>query len=138
MSGYREGDEKEFRQGVRASELASNSLIRKLEARGFAVDQSDEVVQYLESRGANAGTFLNRDLMLKPDARRVEVLEEYLHNVQHRIGLMGKYTLGATGGLEIHVKDFMLRHRRLLGIHDADATWLEGWLTIAQQINAGD
>jgi hypothetical protein len=127
-----------FNEGVRATELADPALLRKLEARGFAVDQSDEIVRYLDSRGANAGTFLDRDLLLRPDARKLEVLEEYLHNVQNKIGLTDKLSPGATGGLEMHVKDFMLRHRSLLGINEADAAWLENWLAKARRINAGE
>ena len=73
-------------------------------------------------------TFLQDDLLLRPDARKIEVLEEYLHNVQRRIGLTEELTPWA---LEIHVKRFMLRHRRLLGISDADAQWLDEWLASA-------
>ncbi|NLG51699.1 MAG: hypothetical protein GX552_16465 [Chloroflexi bacterium] len=126
-----------FNDGARATEVADPALLRKLGSRGYVIDQSPEIVRYLDSRGANAGTFLNNDLLLRPGARKLEVLEEYLHNVQHRIGLTNKLTPGATGGLEMHVKDFMLRHRRLLGISDADATWIEDWLTAARKINGG-
>ncbi|HIC89451.1 MAG TPA: hypothetical protein EYP04_08620 [Anaerolineae bacterium] len=84
-----------------------------------------EVQRYLDMRKANSATFLNRDLLLRPDARKVEMLEEYLHNVQRKIGLTGKLT---PRELEVHVKHFMLRHSRLLGICVADQQWLRDWL----------
>ena len=76
---------------------------------------------------------MTRDLLLRPDARKVEVLEEYLHNVQKDIGLTEKLSSGPIGGLEMHVKDFMLRHKKMLGINDADAAWISDWLKGANE-----
>lgn len=42
-----------------------------------------------------------------------------MHNTQLRLGLREKY--GSNQALEVHVKDFMLRHAKLLGldnVHD--------------------
>ena len=116
-------------QVSRATELVNPALLRKLEARGYLIDQSDEIQWYLDYRQANAATFLQRDLLLRPDARTVEVLEEYLHNVQRQTGLTEKMT---PWELEIHVKEFMLRHRKLLHISKADAAWIENWLETAR------
>ena len=110
---------------TRGSEIASQALLSKLTARGFGVDQSAETQKYLDYRGANAATFLEMDLLLRPDARKIEVLEEYLHNVQRQIGLTDKLTIQE---LERHVKEFMLSHRKLLGISGDDAEWLRDWL----------
>jgi hypothetical protein len=101
----------------------------RLRSRGFTVDQSTEVQQYLDYRKANAATFLDKDLLLRPDARKIEVLEEYLHNVQRQVGLTEKMT---PWEMEIHVKEFMLRHQKLLGISDADAGWLNNWFDMAR------
>ncbi len=68
---------------------------------------------------------MTRDLLLRPDPRKIEVLEEYLHNVQRQTGLTDRMN---SGELEIHVKEFMLRHRLMLGISASDAAWLEDWL----------
>jgi hypothetical protein len=68
---------------------------------------------------------LERELLLRPDARKVEVIEEYLHNVQRQVGLTQRLTLRE---VELHVKTFMLRHQRLLGISGADVEWLRNWL----------
>ena len=114
-----------FSQGTRASELADVGLLKKLEERGFSIDQSAEIQRYLNFRNADAATFLEKDLLLRPDARKIEVLEEYLHNVQRNIGLMDRMT---PWQMEVHVKDFMLRHQKMLGISEADTQWLKDWL----------
>src|SRR5262249_52052903 len=113
-----------------ASELADAALLKKLEQRGFTIDQSAKIQAYLDARKANAATFMEKDLLLRSDARKIEVLEEYLHNVQKDIGLLDKIT---PAQMEIHVKEFMLRHRQMLGISDADAKWLSNWLDKAKR-----
>lgn len=117
-------------QDPRASEAVDPQLLLKLESRGYVIDQSDEVQWYLDYRKANAATFLQKDLLLRHDPRLIEVLEEYLHNVQRKIGLTDVST---PWELEIHVKEFMLRHQTLLGISQADAEWIADWLDDAQQ-----
>jgi hypothetical protein len=116
-------------EGARATELADEALLNKLRVRGFTIDQSAEIQRYLDYRKANAATFLEKDLLLRPDARKIEVLEEYLHNVQKDIGLMNKMT---PAQMEVHVKEFMLRHKKMLGISEADAQWLKNWLDKAK------
>lgn len=116
-------------EGARATELADQALLNKLRARDYTIDQNAEVQRYLDQRGANAATFLNKDLLLRPDARKIEVLEEYLHNVQKDISLLNKMT---PAQMVIHVKEFMLRHKKMLGISDADAQWLKNWLDKAK------
>jgi hypothetical protein len=116
-------------EGPRAAELVDQALLDNLRSRGYTVDQSAEIQQYLDYRKANAATFLERDLLLRPDARRIEVLEEYLHNVQRQVGLTEKLT---PWQMEIHVKEFMRRHQKLLGLSDADAHWLKNWLDTAR------
>ena|ERR1700730_16910570 len=116
-------------EGARASELADAALLDKLRARGFTIDQSAEIQRYLDYRKANAATFLEKDLLLLPDPRKIEVLEEYLHNVQKDIGLLEKMT---PAQMEIHVKYFMLRHQKMLGISEADAQGLKNWLDRAR------
>jgi hypothetical protein len=115
--------------GSRAEALAGPSLLVKLEARGFSIDQSEDARAYLDLRGANAATFLGDDLILRLDARKIEVIEEYLHNVQRRVSLTSEMS---PRELEIHVKAFMIRHRKLLGISGADAAWLGRWLDAAR------
>lgn len=63
----------------------------------------------------------NKTIYLRLVARRIEVLEEALHGMQERLGLLDD--LGCPG-YETHVNEFMLRHQRMLGISDADASIL--------------
>lgn len=62
-----------------------------------------------------------------PQTRRIEVLEELIHSTQSRLGIIDN--LGINGA-DIHVREFMLRHQRMLGIGAEDAnilrTMLEG------------
>jgi hypothetical protein len=120
--------------GGRPNELVPQALVKKLEARGYAIWQDEESERYLDARGANASTYLTKDITLRRDARRLEVLEEYLHNVQNRIGIIKGHEPGANLDYEIHVKDFMLRHQKLLRINDDDAEWLREWLEKAREI----
>lgn len=52
-------------------------------------------------------------------------LRRLLHGTQHPIGVLDR--LGVQGA-EIHVKDFMLRHQRLLRISPEDANILQQML----------
>ncbi|MGE3819352.1 MAG: hypothetical protein AB7I30_07950 [Isosphaeraceae bacterium] len=65
--------------GTRPTELAGEALLAKLVVRGYVVDQSPEIRRYLDARNANAATFLENDLLLREDPRKLEVIEEYLH-----------------------------------------------------------
>jgi hypothetical protein len=74
---------------------------------------------------ANVGGPTLTHIILWPDARKVEVLEEFLHGTQFRIGLFGRMS---TIEVEIHVKRFMLRHATLLGIRPDDQRVLQEML----------
>lgn len=102
-----------------------------LRARGYTIDQSDDVQRLLDAQGANAATFLVNDLLLRRDPRKVEVLEEYLHNVRRRLRLDEKWTRWE---LELHVKDFMVRHRTLPRLTAGDVEWLQDWLAAAEPL----
>lgn len=67
-----------------------------------------------------------------PQTRRIEVLEEVLHATQNRLGIIDR--LGINGA-DIHVREFMLRHQRMLGISDADASVLRSMLNGAKAGN---
>ncbi len=108
-----------FNTGPRGAQLASPSLMNKLVGRGYLINQDADTLLYLNSRGANAATLGTRDLLLRPDARQIEVLEEWLHNVQVQNGIADRLGRGSPA-VEDHVHDFMIRHQRLLGISDDD------------------
>jgi len=85
----------------------------------FAAPGSDEL-RFLKRCRANAsvGGEQYTDILLQKDARKVEVLEEFLHGTQYAMGIIQSHGIPYA---EIHVKRFMLRHKRWLGISDADA-----------------
>lgn len=104
---------------------ANPSWLERLKTRGYLILQGAEVTDYLNARGANAATFGCKEILLRDDPRAVEVLEEFLHNVQVKLGMLERYSRTA---LERHVKEFMLRHQRLLKLGEADVQWLQEWL----------
>ena len=65
------------------------------------------------------------DILLRQDPRKIEVLEEFLHGTQKRNGLIDKIGVDAA---EIHVKEFMIRNQKLLGISPEDVEILKQML----------
>ncbi len=115
-----------FNQGLRTTESASDDLLRAVQSKGRTIDYalpgSDEL-RYLDYMKANAnvGGENMTNILLRQNPTKVEVLEEFLHGTQFRRGIVD--WLGVQGA-EVHVKEFMLRHLRLLGITDQDAAIL--------------
>ncbi|HZD69322.1 MAG TPA: hypothetical protein VFA45_10540, partial [Actinomycetes bacterium] len=107
-------------------ERASAELIEAVSKRRtvrFALEGSEEL-RYLEHIGAeaNVGGETMTHILLRENPSKAAILEEFLHGTQHRLGLIDR--LGVSGA-ETHVKDFMIRHRRLLGLGDEDVRILE-------------
>ncbi len=107
---------------LRTTEPASESLLRAIQRKGRTISYAapgSEELRYLDYMGANANVGGPRmtHLLLRQDPRKVEVLEEFLHGTQYRLGILD--SLGVRGA-ESHVKEFMLRHQRLLGITAED------------------
>lgn len=111
-----------FNQGVRTTELASDGLLDAVRAKGRTIkiaQEGSEELRYLDFMRANAnvgGDDLTH-ILLPRNPTKVEVLEEFLHGTQKRLGIVER--LGIDGA-ERHVKDFMIRHQRLAGIADED------------------
>jgi large repetitive protein len=111
---------------LRGIDAADEALLRAVERKGrvlvFATEGSEEL-RYLRfmNAHANVGGENLTHIVLKEDSRKIEILEEFLHGTQKRIGLVE--SLGVHGA-EVHVKEFMIRHRRLLGLSDADVNVL--------------
>ncbi|NJL52737.1 MAG: RHS repeat protein [Hydrococcus sp. SU_1_0] len=111
---------------TRGDTLASDDFMSAIDQRRelqIAVPGSDDL-RYLDAIGANASinTSNPNHILLRPDARKIEVLEEFLHGTQIRNGIVDK--LGENGA-EIHVKDFMIRHKKLLGLSEGDVQALQ-------------
>ena len=61
----------------------------------------------------------NKDgILIRPGAKKIEIMEEFLHGTQANIGM--DTSTGNIRNLEIHVKDFMIRHKDMLGLSDKD------------------
>lgn len=93
-----------------------------MQRHGRILLQGPDVDRHLDRAGANASQ-IGDYILLRRDPRKIEVLEEFLHGTQRRLGLaMSEHQL------EIHVKAFMIRHRRILGIAPEDVEWLRAAL----------
>lgn len=115
-------------ESLRCLEMASRELLDRLRQgnrrgghrrRIVHAEPDSEELRYLSAMraNANAGGPTLTHLVLRVDARKVEVLEEFLHGTQFRCGLLGRMNLIEA---EIHVKRFMMRHCKLLGISPED------------------
>lgn|GEM_PF-2142918 len=102
-----------FNSGGRANQMAPQELIDALKKRGYDVFDDADIQRHLDRMNANASTFGQKDLLLRTDPRKLEVVEEWLHNVQQRLGIAPELR-------ELHVADFMHRHRTLLGLDQID------------------
>ena len=104
-----------------STERITVELINAMQAMGrtihIAVKDSEDY-KYLETMGAEASTNTGMPdhIIIKEDASKSALLEEFLHGVQNRIGIVNR--LGVQGA-EVHVKDFMIRHAKMLGLNNA-------------------
>jgi hypothetical protein len=103
-------------------ERARPELLDTIRAKGRIikiVQEGSEEARYLDFIGAeaNVGGESMTHILLRQNPGKAAVLEEFLHGTQYRLGIIER--LG-TGGAERHVKDFMIRHRKLLGLGDQD------------------
>ena len=56
-------------------------------------------------------------IILRENPSKAAILEEFLHGTQYKLGIiddLGRYNA------EAHVKDFMIRHQKMLGLSDKD------------------
>lgn len=110
-------------------QLASPELLEAMAAKGrtivIATEGSEDLLR-LERAGAQGSAF--GDLItMKPNARKITALEEFLHGTQDKLGFFTKEADIPFEISEIHVKDFMIRHARLLGLEANDLKALQ-WL----------
>ena len=103
-------------------ERATPELLDAIRSKGRSVnivkDGSMEA-RYLDAieAEANVGGETMTHILLRQNPGKAAALEEFLHGTQHRLGLIRR--LGVSGA-EHHVKDFMIRHQKLLGLCQAD------------------
>jgi RHS repeat-associated protein len=106
-------------------ERASQGLLDAVGSRRaitIATEGSD-ALRYLNYRNAEAAAFpASGDIILRTNPSKAAVLEEFLHGTQSKLGIIDR--LG-TGGAETHVKDFMIRHQKMLGLSAEDVVRLQ-------------
>jgi hypothetical protein len=106
----------------RGETIASEDLLQFLRKKGKTIIiafPGSEEARLLEYFGANANinTSNINHIVVKPDVRKIEILEEFLHGTQNKLGIIKR--LGNYNS-EIHVKDFMIIHQKLLGLSSQD------------------
>lgn len=74
---------------------------------------------------ASVGGVNNTHILLRENPSKAALLEEFLHGTQTRLGITERLGTSGFGSAETHVKDFMIRHRRILGIGQEDVSILE-------------
>jgi hypothetical protein len=87
---------------------------------------SDEL-RMLDYFGAEAsvGGVNNSSILLRQNPSKAAVLEEFLHGTQARIGVVDRLGSSGLGSAETHVKDFMIRHQKMLGLSNEDIRVLQ-------------
>jgi len=98
------------------------NLINKLVEKGWRIDiakpgSDDWRWLTMNSADASFNSGVPKHILLKDGAPKSALLEEFLHGTQTNLGLLEKY--GTPQALEVHVKDFMLRHVKLLGLDNS-------------------
>jgi RHS repeat-associated protein len=99
------------------SRPANPSLIPKLKAKGWFIDQGATAQRHLDEIGALGRHLGDQRMMLPQNPKQLAVLEEFVHGTQAKIPKLDSVTGYAR---EIHVKDFMIRHRKLLGLTEEE------------------
>lgn len=107
----------------------TQGLVQSMEGKGRTIiigEPGSRVWSDLETVGANAKVIYPwcDEIMVKSNAPRVALLEEFLHGTQQKIGLLDIPEMPRHLP-EIHVKDFMLRHSKMLGLTENEITLLE-------------
>jgi hypothetical protein len=111
---------------VRTTEAASEDLLRAVEGKGrtitYALPGSEEL-RYLDYMGANAnvGGPTMTDILLRQNPTKVEVVEEFLHGTQNRLGIIDRV---GVRGAEIHVFHFADGRTVLIGPIDGDVNFI--------------
>jgi hypothetical protein len=107
-------------------EKASDELIAAVSKKRrvvIATDGSEELrmLEYFSAEASVGGEDM-ASIILRENPSKAAVLEEFLHGTQHKLGIIDD--LGRMNA-EAHVKDFMIRHQKILGLSDKDVEILK-------------
>lgn len=108
---------------------ATPELIQAVESKGRTVSigaPGSPLWDHLEAVGAEAKVTYPgcMDIVMRQGAKKAALLEEFLHGTQAKIGIFDSPEIPYQFA-EIHVKDFMVRHSRLLGLNENDLVLLK-------------
>lgn len=105
---------------------ATKDLLSAMERKGrtfsIATEGSDDL-RRLDVANAQ-GSAIGDHITLRENARKITALEEYLHGTQRHLPSFDDIPDSVA---EVHVKDFMLRHAKMLGLDQNDLKALQ-WL----------
>ena len=110
-------------------EAASPKLISAISRKRdvvIAKPGSEELrmLDYFEAE-ASVGGINSTHILLRENPSRAAILEEFLHGTQTRLGITDRLGTTGLGSAETHVKDFMIRHQKMLGLSDEDVQILQ-------------
>lgn len=107
-------------------ERASQSLIDSVGGKRFIAwaDEGTDALRFLDYRGAEAASFGAEDIIMRRGPSKAALLEEFLHGTQNRLGIVDRLGTSGLGSAETHVKNFMIRHQRMLGSIEEDVKLL--------------
>jgi hypothetical protein len=115
-------------------EKASQALIDRVGSKRdlFIAKKGSDDLKFLDMSGAEAaaGGPTLTSIIVREDTSKAALLEEFLHGTQHGVGVTKRLgglgtDAATTSAIEGHVKDFMIRHQKLLGLSPADVNILE-------------
>lgn len=106
---------------------ASSELLDAMKRKGRDIviaQPGMEEFDYLTFRKVegSAGGDNHAHMLMKPGCMKITAVEEFLHGTQSKIGMLDRT---APEIAEYRVKDFMIRHSRLLGLDENDVSVLE-------------
>lgn len=86
-----------------------------------------EELRMLDYFGAEAsvGAANNTHILLRQNPSKAALLEEFLHGTQSKLGITDRLGTSGMGSAETHVKDFMIRHQKMLELSDEDVQILQ-------------
>ncbi|SFN24798.1 RHS repeat-associated core domain-containing protein [Nitrosospira briensis] len=93
--------------------------------QGKVIDNSEDALRYLETRGAEGVTFNAETILVRPGASPSTVFEELIHATQHRTGRFAEWTrkygnAGAEAMAEYEAAKRLVKNRSAYGISDAE------------------
>ncbi|MFI2813269.1 LysM peptidoglycan-binding domain-containing protein, partial [Microbulbifer sp. JSM ZJ756] len=110
-------------------EPASPELISAVSKKRDVViaQPGSEELRMLDYFGAEAsvGGANNTHILLRENPSKAALLEEFLHGTQSKLGITDRLGTSGLGSAETHVKDFMIRHQKMLGLGDEDVQILQ-------------